>query len=866
MRRIAAIIISICIAVTGTCTGIPELMVTGDGIEASAASYPALKKINYKATGDQQKDIIGFAKTQVGYREGSNNNTYFGHWFGANYNPWCAMFVCWSARKAGVDKSIIPSLATADRGWAKKQGVYHKSKYWGGDYKPKKGDLIYFSWSVRDWADHIGMVTGTGKEDGTTYVYTVEGNKHDKVTEGTYALNNRYILGYASPKYTTGTPTTTTKPTTYKLKYRDGLDSTSNDEEDKIIPPVKGSFGKELTLSETKFKRSGYAYTEWDIYRENSNGKLIYLCRDDATETKEKWYLKSEMPDSYTMVTVECGGTLTINKAVTGTVYASPVWKKADYTITYKANGGIGAPAAQTKKENKDVKLSTNVPTREGYEFLGWAKKADATKAKFQPGDTYTDNKNLKLYAVWKLIPYAVVTIEGVNTRSGPGTTYEKLDTLDEGTQITITAVSEDGKWGMIEDGSWIDLEYTSKEDEVPVYTLEYSDGVTSTQNDRDVIKPVIVKFGKEQAIATDKFTRKGHHYSKYEIYRVENGTVRYYCRDMATGKKEKWYDEGQLSRTTKYEKFTPAPGENLKILKAAGDLMIITPIWELDTYTISYHAKGGKDAPNKQTKKYNKKLILSKHKPKKSGYDFRGWATSKTAKKVKYKPGAKFVKNKDTKLYAVWEKKATKVKTTSDVNKRKGPGTEYDVIGSISKGKVVSIVKKKNGWGKLKNGGWISLSLTKKVTSGTKSSKKTKATKSKKEPAKSSDSSLVFTVKVSSSEGVNVRTGPGRKYDVVTSYEKGKTLKIEKVKNGWGQLQNKSKRWILLKYTKITSGYRVKITSDDLNQRKGPGVQYDIKSVIKPGKYNISKINGDWGKVKETGYWVYLAYTTRIK
>lgn len=78
------------------------------------------------------------------------------------------------------------------------------------------------------------------------------------------------------------------------------------------------------------------------------------------------------------------------------------LWQ-ADYTITYNANNGIGAPAAQAKPYNIDTALSNTVPTRENYAFLGWATSASATTAVYQPGDTFSDNNNIILYAVWKL-------------------------------------------------------------------------------------------------------------------------------------------------------------------------------------------------------------------------------------------------------------------------------------------------------------------------------------------------------------------------------------------------------------------------------------------------------------------------------
>lgn len=59
---------------------------------------------------------------------------------------------------------------------------------------------------------------------------------------------------------------------------------------------------------------------------------------------------------------------------------------------------------------------------------------------------------------------------------------------------------------------------------------------------------------------------------------------------------------------------------------------------------------------------------------------------------------------------------------TTSDLNIRNGPGTNYGVTGHITNGGVYTIVNESSGkgaskWGKLKSGaGWISLDFTKKV------------------------------------------------------------------------------------------------------------------------------------------------------
>ena len=92
------------------------------------------------------------------------------------------------------------------------------------------------------------------------------------------------------------------------------------------------------------------------------------------------------------------------------------------YTITYNANGGSGAPASQTKAYGKNITLSSTVPTKSGYTFLGWSTSNTATTATYAKGATYTDNKSVTLYAVWKIsnvaptTPTTSVTSRNTNT------------------------------------------------------------------------------------------------------------------------------------------------------------------------------------------------------------------------------------------------------------------------------------------------------------------------------------------------------------------------------------------------------------------------------------------------------------------
>ena len=78
--------------------------------------------------------------------------------------------------------------------------------------------------------------------------------------------------------------------------------------------------------------------------------------------------------------------------------------KGEQYTIHYDANDngeGTVVPADQTKYEDEEIELSTEEPTRTGYTFKGWATLPNATKTDFMPGDKFTLNQSITLYAVW---------------------------------------------------------------------------------------------------------------------------------------------------------------------------------------------------------------------------------------------------------------------------------------------------------------------------------------------------------------------------------------------------------------------------------------------------------------------------------
>lgn len=88
--------------------------------------------------------------------------------------------------------------------------------------------------------------------------------------------------------------------------------------------------------------------------------------------------------------------TLISSKTIPVTVTSNKI------TINYNANGGTGAPSSQTKSYGQSIDLSTTVPTRFGYNFLGWVTDKSHTSADYEPGTSFSLNNDTTLYALWQ--------------------------------------------------------------------------------------------------------------------------------------------------------------------------------------------------------------------------------------------------------------------------------------------------------------------------------------------------------------------------------------------------------------------------------------------------------------------------------
>ena len=135
--------------------------------------------------------LVEVALAEVGTIEGpKDNETKYGKFAKANFQPWCGSFVMWCADKAGVK---VPNSVYTPAGAQAfiKAGSWHPV----ATAEPAVGDIAYFDFPSDgvDRISHVGIVVAVNT-DGTVDV--VEGNtsadkKGDQRNGGECCLKNR---------------------------------------------------------------------------------------------------------------------------------------------------------------------------------------------------------------------------------------------------------------------------------------------------------------------------------------------------------------------------------------------------------------------------------------------------------------------------------------------------------------------------------------------------------------------------------------------------------------------------------------------------------------------------------------------------
>ena len=80
--------------------------------------------------------------------------------------------------------------------------------------------------------------------------------------------------------------------------------------------------------------------------------------------------------------------------------------KDQTYNLVYNLNGGTGNINSTSFKVGDKVTITSTVPTKEGYKFLGWSTNKNSKEAEYVGGEqvslTNAYNNTVTLYAIWK--------------------------------------------------------------------------------------------------------------------------------------------------------------------------------------------------------------------------------------------------------------------------------------------------------------------------------------------------------------------------------------------------------------------------------------------------------------------------------
>jgi hypothetical protein len=148
---------------------------------ATAATAP----LGAVGAGGAGQRMVQIASAEVGQSEqppGSNNSPRIAEYRSATAGnpgpgPWCAYFVSWVARQAGVplgDQGQGFGSVDALYSWAQQTGRAYTA---GSGRTPQPGDLIVFH-------EHIGLVESV---DANGAIHTIEGNSGDQVARRVHA-------------------------------------------------------------------------------------------------------------------------------------------------------------------------------------------------------------------------------------------------------------------------------------------------------------------------------------------------------------------------------------------------------------------------------------------------------------------------------------------------------------------------------------------------------------------------------------------------------------------------------------------------------------------------------------------------------
>lgn len=308
-------------------------------------------------------------------------------------------------------------------------------------------------------------------------------------------------------------------------------------------------------------------------------------------------------------------------------------WTPWKHTVRYDANAKNdtsvkGIPASQSKTANVDIKLSSDVPTRNGYTFAGWYTQSNGTGTKYDPGSNYAADQNggtVNLYAKWTPWTYNIKYDQNVKSTSSSKTVTDMPEDQTKTQEIDVTLSSMTPKrngyifagWstsanGSVEykPGSRFTKDLDSNGASITLYAVwtpwkykvQYDKNVSADSSSQTVSNMPTDQTKTEEVnltLSSNKPSRHGYIFNGWQA-QINGKAVDY-----------------QPGATLSYD-----------VDDKDGSTIILKAQWEPWKHTVHYDANGGDQSsvPNDQKKTYEQNMNVATKVPTRNEYKFLGW------------------------------------------------------------------------------------------------------------------------------------------------------------------------------------------------------------------------------------------------
>lgn len=429
-------------------------------------------------------------------------------------------------------------------------------------------------------------------------------------------------------------------PWTYNIKYDQNVKSTSSSKTVTDMPNAQTKTQEiDVTLSSMTPKRNGYIFAGWST---SANGSVEYKPGSRFTKDLD-------------------------SNGASITLYA--VWTPWKHTIHYNSNIPTNAPTGtttvsnmpgdQTKTFDEKLMISSNKPTRKGYNFAGWSTSANGNVV-YQPGAEYKNDQNggtVTLYAIWTAWEHTVTYDKNVpanskktDVKNMPGNQtkiYDQNLTLQSNvpTRIGYTFVkwttNKDGTGTAYQPGSQYSYNRDSDGGTVTLYavwtpwkyTVRYDKNVPANSSSQTVSNMPADQTKTEEVnltLSSNKPSRNGYIFNGWQT-QINGKAVDY-----------------QPGATLSYDP------------DVKGSVITLKAKWTAWKHTVHYNANGGdqNSVPTDQTKTFDQAMILSDKKPTRHGYNFVRWNTKADGTGTSYEVKGNYNHDQNggtVTLYAIW-------------------------------------------------------------------------------------------------------------------------------------------------------------------------------------------------------------------